>query len=269
MSKNFELMQRAGKAWDVAPDIPAKREAAQPIPVSPQPVPLIVRKETWKGGALSKGPLDVDQLAREESLRLVQRIFLLQQQESPRVVVFAGIDHGNGCSRICAQAAEALQASIQGSVCMVEANLRSTHSSSNKITPTNHYGLTDALVSDGPIRSFARPTQRGNMWLLSSGSLASDSHGLLNSDRLKPRFDELRSEFDFILVDAPPLTRYSDAVALGKVADGLVLILEANATRRDAAARVSDSLRASHIQILGAVLNKRTFPIPEKLYHRL
>lgn len=267
MSKNFELMQRAGKAWDVAPSIAPKEPAPQPVPA--QPLPLIVRKEQWKGSTLSTGALDVEQLAREESLRLVQRIFLLQQQDSPRTVVFAGIDHGNGCSRICAQAAEALQASIQGSVCLVEANLRSTHSSNNKMIPTNHYGLTDALVSDGPIRSFARPTHRGNMWLLSSGSLASDSHGLLNSDRLKPRFDELRSEFDFVLVDAPPLTRYSDAAALGKVADGLVLILEANVTRRDATLRVSDSLRASHIRILGAVLNKRTFPIPDKLYHRL
>lgn len=271
MSRNFDLMQRAGKAWDVAPALTPKKEpAAQPSPLHPIPiqaVPQIVRTATNRGSRFT-GPLDLDQLAREESLRLVQRIFLLQNPDSPRAVVFAGIDHGNGCSRICAQAAEALQASVQGSVCLVEANLRSS-ASAPKTIPTNHYGLTDALISDGPIRSFARPTHRGNMWLLSSGSLAADSHGLLNSDRLKPRFDELRGEFDFVLVDAPPLTRYSDAVALGKVADGLVLILEANATRRDATLRVSDSLRASHIRILGAVLNKRTFPIPDKLYQRL
>ena len=267
MSKNFELMQRAGKAWDVAPAIAPKKDAAPPAPAPP--LPLLVRREPWKG-ASSPGALDLDQLAREEALRLVQRIFLLQPLDSPRAIVFAGIDHGVGCSRICAQAADALQASIQGSVCLVEANLRCKPSAAApKMIPANHYGLTDALVTDGPIRSFARPTQHGNMWLLSCGSLAADSHGLLNSDRLKPRFDELRAEFDFVLVDAPPLTRYSDAVALGKVADGLVLVLEANSTRRDATLRVSDNLRASRIRVLGAVLNKRTFPIPQKLYQRL
>jgi Mrp family chromosome partitioning ATPase len=272
MSRNFDLMQRAGKAWEVAPAVSPKTETAQPVAGPPQPVqpaPQIVRTEKWASSSMPRGVEDLDQLAREESLRLVQRIFLLHNQQSPRAVVFAGIDHGNGCSRICAQAAEALQAHIQGSVCLVEANLRSKPSAAPKMIPANHYGLTDALISDGPIRSFARPTDRGNLWLLSSGSLAADSHGLLNSDRLKPRFDELRSEFDFVLVDAPPLTRYSDAVALGKVSDGLVLVLEANATRRDATSRVADSLRASNVKILGAVLNKRTFPIPAKLYQRL
>ena len=48
-----------------------------------------------------------------------------------------------------------------------------------------------------------------------------------------------------------------------------MLVLEANATRREAAFRVSEHLRASQIRVLGAVLNKRTFPIPESLYRRL
>jgi Mrp family chromosome partitioning ATPase len=255
MSKNFELMQRAGKAWEIGP-VPKKNE----------PVPLVVRKETWKG-VRTGARLDIDQLAREEALRLVQRIFLLQTQEPPRVVVFAGIDHGNGCSRVCAQAAEALQSNAQGSICVVEANLRSP-SLPKIFGTTNHYGLTDALTGDGPIRSFAKPLQKGNMWLLSSGSLVADSHGLLNSDRLRLRFEELRNEFDYVLVDAPPLTRYSDAVGLGKVADGLVLVLEANSTRRDATLRVSENLQAANVRILGAVLNKRTFPIPHSLYNR-
>ncbi len=254
MSKNFELMQSAGKAWEIAP-----------APKKTEPVPVMVRTEKRKP-ARSGAPLDVDQLAREETLRLVQRVFL-QPKEPNRVVVFAGIDHGTGCSRVCAQAAEALQNNTQGSVCVVEANLRSP-ALPKMFGTTNHYGLTDALTADGPIRSFAKPLQKGNMWLLSSGSLAGDSHGLLNSDRLRLRFEELRNEFDYVLVDAPPLTRYSDAVGLGKLADGLVLVLEANATRRDATLRVSENLQRAHVRVLGAVLNKRTFPIPASLYNK-
>jgi Mrp family chromosome partitioning ATPase len=47
------------------------------------------------------------------------------------------------------------------------------------------------------------------------------------------------------------------------------LVLEANSTRREAALQVAENLRAANIRILGAVLNKRTFPIPETLYNRL
>jgi Mrp family chromosome partitioning ATPase len=49
----------------------------------------------------------------------------------------------------------------------------------------------------------------------------------------------------------------------------MVLVLEANATRRDATARITERLYAMQVKVLGAVLNKRTFPIPESLYRRL
>ena len=63
--------------------------------------------------------------AEEEALRLVQHIFLLQTQEPPKIVIFAGIDHGNGCSQICASVAETLAANAGRPVCLVEANFHS------------------------------------------------------------------------------------------------------------------------------------------------
>jgi Mrp family chromosome partitioning ATPase len=51
--------------------------------------------------------------------------------------------------------------------------------------------------------------------------------------------------------------------------DGFILVVEANATRREAALQVAENLRAANVRILGAVLNQRTFPIPEKLYSKL
>jgi capsular exopolysaccharide synthesis family protein len=258
MSKNFELMQQAGLD-----------QSLRPVRVPDVPFAPRRRAGTRLASGRTKGTsLNIEQFAREESLRLVQRIFLLQTQAPPRAVVFAGIDHGNGCSEICASVAETLASNVRGSICLLEANLR-TPALPGLFGTTNHHGLTDALLQDGPIRSFVKPLRGDNLWLLSSGSLAPDSAKLLNSDRLKTRFAELRREFDFVLIDAPPLTRYADAVAFGQMTDGFVLILEAHVTRREAALKVSENLRASGIQVLGAVLNKRTFPIPESLYNKL
>ncbi len=260
MSKNFELMQQAGK-----------EQALRPSP-TPGPVSKVTFGNGHGNGNGKRHPdahgLDLDMLAGEEALRLVQRVFLLQAQEPPHMVVFAGIDHGNGCSRICVNVAETLAKNIRGSVCLVEANLR-TPALPEMFGTTNHHGLTDALLNDGPIRSFAKLVRGENLWLLSSGALAADSAKLLNSERLKTRFAELREEFDFVLIDAPPLTPYSDAIALGRLTDGFVMVLEANATRREAASQVAENLRASNVRILGAVLNQRTFPIPETLYNKL
>ena len=184
------------------------------------------------------------------------------------MVVFAGINHGNGCSRIAASVAETLAGNAPGAVCLVEANFRSP-ALPELFGTTNHHGLTDALLQEGPIRSFIKPVSHDSLWLLSSGLLAADSPNLLSSERLKERCAELRKEFDFVIVDAPPLTRYADAIALGQLSDGIVLVLEAEATRREAALMAVENLRSSKIGILGAVLNKRTFPIPEKIYSKL
>jgi receptor protein-tyrosine kinase len=254
MSKNFELMQQAGKETE--------------FPPSRRLEPIAVTSFGNGNGYRDADGMNLDQLAGEESLRLVQRIFLLQSQEPPHMVTFAGIDHGGGSSEICVRVAETLAKNISGSVCIVEANLRSP-ALPGVFGTTNHHGLTNSLLTDGPIRSFAKPVRGDKLWLLSSGAIAVDSANLLNSERLRTRLTELRREFDFVLIDAPPLTRYADAIALGQLSDGFVLVLEANATRREAALKVSENLRAAQIKVLGAVLNKRTFPIPESLYNKL
>jgi capsular exopolysaccharide synthesis family protein len=181
---------------------------------------------------------------------------------------FFGIDRGNGCSRICASVAETLARNAPGPVCLVDANFRSPALPALFGTP-NHHGLTDSLLWEGPIQSFAKPAGVENLWLLSSGQLSADSPNLLSSEPIRARLVELRSKFSFVVIDSPPLTQYADAIALGQVTDGLVLIIEANSTRREAAERAVANLRSSQVPILGAVLNKRTFPIPQMIYDKL
>jgi Mrp family chromosome partitioning ATPase len=133
----------------------------------------------------------------------------------------------------------------------------------------NDHGLSEALSQDGLIRSFVKPVHNVRLWLLPAGSLAAESANLLSSERLIARCRELREEFDIVLVDAPPLAHYADAIALGRLSDGVVLVIEAESTRRDSALAAVETLRSSEVKILGAVLNKRVYPIPEKLYSKL
>jgi capsular exopolysaccharide synthesis family protein len=206
--------------------------------------------------------------ADDEALRLVQQVFLSAEQ-APGVVVFAGVNHGNGCSHICASVAEILAADPMRSVCLVEANFRSPVASGLYVA-TNGRGFTDALLRKGPIRSFCTPVNAtSNLWSLSCGALSPDSPSLLASSALRERIAELRAEFDFVIIDAPPLTGDADAIALGRPADGLVLIVEAGATRRDETAKAVANLRACKVNILAAVLNKDTAAVPERIYKHL
>jgi Mrp family chromosome partitioning ATPase len=253
MSDNYELIQRAGFALGCS----ASRTDSGAGATAKNKTPTIAE-------ILAEAPPEI----REESLKLVQRLFLTSGQTPPKAVMFAAIDSGNGCSCTCATTARLLAENVSGSVCLVEGNFR-TPSLPGLFAGTNHYGLADSLRQQGAIRSFAKRTEGENLWLLSSGSHADDSLNLLSCDRMKERMLELRSEFSFVLIDAPPLNAYADALMLGRLVDGVVLVLEANATRREVALRIAERLRTAKIQVLAAVLNKRTFPIPAALYKRL
>jgi Mrp family chromosome partitioning ATPase len=80
---------------------------------------------------------------------------------------------------------------------------------------------------------------------------------------MRDRIAELRSSFEFVLIDAPAVGLCNDALALGQSSDGMVLILRAGSTRRDAARRLTTELCVSGVKLIGAILNDYTSPIPE------
>jgi capsular exopolysaccharide synthesis family protein len=247
MSRNFQLLHQADKERDVF------QSGVKPA-----------------GQTDSKNNhLDLERLIREQLSRLVQELFLMPNAGSERkMVLFTGVESGNGCTWMCARAAETLAAQVTESVCVVDANLRSP-SLHQYFETENLCGFTDVVAKSGPLRDYARRLSGTNLWLVPSGSLGMDLNTLLASDRLWSRMMELRMTFRYVLIDAPPVNLYTDATMLGRWTDGVVLVVEANSTRREAARKAKELLEAAQLRLLGSVLNKRTFPIPEALYRKL
>jgi hypothetical protein len=253
MSKNYELLQQAGFGFGTAaaPTMSEGSVAAEHVtPASPHVL------------------TSLEPVIHEETLKLVQRLFLIPQEIAPKAVLFAPIDKSIGCDWLCSVAAKLLAKSVPGSVCLVEGNFRTPCLSHNFGVDCNR-GLLDSLELGGSIKEFARSIGPDNLWLLSAGGTVQASTMLLNSERLRDRLTELREEFDYVVVNAPPLSAFADGMVLGRMVDGVVLVLEADETRREAAVRVTEGLRNSRIPILGAVLNNRRFPIPAALYKRV
>ena len=245
MSRNFDLLERASK------DLDSFQAVGVAIPKAERVSP----------------PPDARTLSREELIKLVQRIFLLDHN-GRRMVVFTAVENGTGCTSICAGAAEALAAQVDAPVCVVDANLRkpALHLC---FGTENFRGLTDAVFKPGAIRDFVQKLPAGNLWLLPCGSMASQLSAVMKAEHLQERIRELRKEFSYVLIDSPAVSEYTDAILLGRLTDGAILVLESNATRRQVARIAKEDLEAADVRVLGAVLNKRTFPIPQFLYDRL
>jgi len=206
--------------------------------------------------------------ADDEIAKLIQSLFICPATANPpSAVAFCGVNGGVGCSWVCARAGEALAGLLPGRICVVDANLRS---------PTLHDyfgaevgpGFAEALNDPAPLRDFVRPTWCSHLWLMASGAVRTELNGGLNPDRLRSRLSELRAEFDYVLLDTPAVTSCPDAELMARYTDGVVLVVQSRSTHRASARAVKARLEMARIPILGAVLNRRTYPIPEALYRR-
>jgi len=253
MSRNYELLQQAEFGLGVTPSSTTSEPGVAARKLAPPD---------------SQALPGVEPAVREETQKLVQRLFLASAEGAPKAVLFAGVDASVGANWLSATTAKVLAKSVPGTVCLVEGNLRSP-SLPDVLGVNCARGLVDSLRQPGPVKEFATETGVDRLWLLPSGSVAQDAITWLNSDRMKERLTELRREFDYLVVNAPPLSAFADAMVFGQLLDGVVLVLEANSTRREAALRVTENLKTTKIRILGAVLNNRTFPIPEAVYKLL
>ncbi len=162
----------------------------------------------------------------------------------------------NGKSLVAANLAVAF-AQDGHSVVLVDADLR---------RPTQHKffgvsngsGLTDSLLDGANPGADKRlqSTSVESLHLLSSGSLPPNPAELVGSRRMWQIAEHLNEQFDVVVLDSPPVLAVTDAAALSRQVDGVILVVEAGSTREREARRAMEALAKVDAPILGAVLNK-------------
>jgi Mrp family chromosome partitioning ATPase len=197
-----------------------------------------------------------------EMLNLVQRVFLPENPNSPHVVALCSVDRNARASSICFELGKALTAHTTRSVCLIDANPHTPLPSA----PLKENRPASFLESDHDYCQEISP----NLWYTTTKDPSSPTeNGSVPTHLLKQRLEYLRTRFHFIVIDLPQAGSQGDAAVLSQLADGSILVIEANTTRKAAALQAKKTMEAMNIRILGSVLNSRTFPIPERLYRKL
>ena len=207
---------------------------------------------------------DPNRFADEQIRWLVRQVFFSRERDAPRQVVFSAVEHTD-IGAICLQVGQILSDQVSGSICVVEADVHAPESASVLLNKGRPRASQKAFP---PLRESSRKFS-DQLWLVPLKTFLADQQNDLSSPRLRERLAELRLEFDYTVVQAPPAGLYSEAALLGQLSDGMILVLQANSTRRAAAKKVKQMLQATNVRLLGAVLSDRTFPIPQKLYQKL
>ena len=266
MSRNFELLSRLTGAEALFPPVAGDG-------------PLESPRARWEGNELGAELTVVEKTVapspeppfgkqeREELVKLVRRVFALPNGRTPRAVTFSSVE-GGGTSGLSFYTGAMLASQASVSVCLVDANL---HCAALCLLcgVANSPGLAEAMTQSRPITDFAVRMAGTNLWVVPPGSSANGAPSAFPSDRLRSRITELRGLFDYVLIDAPAASCAGDALLLGQMAEGVILVIEAHSTRRETARTVKHALELANVRLLGAILNNRTFPIPEALYRKL
>ncbi|HEY6442163.1 MAG TPA: CpsD/CapB family tyrosine-protein kinase [Candidatus Acidoferrales bacterium] len=249
MSRNFDILHREVSE-------PAKFQ----VPIRPEatPGPAPAERTSSNGSAVE-----------DEIIKLVQRVFIFPDAERPpAAVAFCGVDEGAGCSWICTHAGKMLARQAAARICVIDGNYRSP-SLHEKFRVEKGIGFAEAMRCSMPICDFVRATRIANLWVMTCGMVEKFGKIAPEPGRLRSRLAELRHEFDYLLIDTPTINPHADAVPIAQLVDGIILVVGSNSTRREPARMARERLDAARVPVLGAVLNRRTYPIPEALYRIL
>jgi capsular exopolysaccharide synthesis family protein len=199
-------------------------------------------------------------LAAEQYRSLRTRLKRAESARTLRTIAITSPNKGDGKSLTAANLALTMAQEFQQRVLLVDCDLRrpSVH---RLFGLTDGPGLGDVLMSAAELDQALVALPEYHLTVLPAGLPPSRPAELLGSSAMRRILDTLRSRFDRILIDVPPVAPLADLHILAPMVDGLLMIVRAGITPKPAIERALAGLDAS--KILGLVLNESGAETPE------
>jgi capsular exopolysaccharide synthesis family protein len=179
-----------------------------------------------------------------------------------RMVGVVGPQGGEGVSVVAANLAVTLAG--QGRVLLVDAN--ASHPSAHEFFGMKvSLGLVDVLADSQNWQHAIGKTPVANLDLMPIGT-AQESVSEADMDKLRQTVMLMNRQYDYIVVDLPPMDEAGYIGRLARLCDNVGLVVEAERSRWEVVQRTKEQLERLHANVSGVVLNKRRYPIPEWLY---
>lgn len=112
-------------------------------------------------------------------------------------------------------------------------------------------GLVDYIAGTAQITDLIIPTKCENLFFLDSGPKVGNTVEILSSERFEGLIEDLRAEFDYVIVDTPPLGSFIEAAIVASVVDGTILVVENGKVEVRMAKSVVEQLKKANARVLG------------------
>ncbi len=188
-----------------------------------------------------------------EPYRAFLRNLEARTQEKLTVLTISSSIPGEGKSVVASHLA-VVSAILSRRTLLIDADLRRPQQH-NLFNVEMQPGLSEVIDGYVNVRDAIRPTKTKNLSILTCGQLPNLPSIVLDSPKMKNILALLAEEYDFIIIDTPPVTSCADAHTLAQQSNGMVMVTRPNVTPKDVLARAISELKRNKIPIFGFVTN--------------
>jgi len=188
-----------------------------------------------------------------EAYRMMRtNLFYASVDNPPKVVALTSAGPGEGKSTTAANLGVTLSEAGKNTL-VVDCDLRKPMLH-HYFETRNMTGLVDILTTERrPQEVWHEPMLK--LRLITAGPPPLNPAELLSSRRFAEFLKQVRGQFDYVLVDTPPVTMVTDSAVVGALADGVLLVLDAQGTRKNSLRRAMRDLEGVGARVLGTILN--------------
>ncbi len=170
-----------------------------------------------------------------------------------RVIVITSSEPGEGKSTTAGNLALCM-AQGEKKVILIDCDLRKP-SLHKKFKVSNLVGLSDVIVGKSDLTT-ATHRYNKNLVLLTSGKIPPNPSEMLSSKTMEKLLKALKESFDYIILDTPPVQAVTDSQILSTKADGTILVVKAEKTKKESVVNAINLLKKVNSNIIGTVLNE-------------
>jgi Mrp family chromosome partitioning ATPase len=206
-------------------------------------------------------PLPEADQAREFEM-LANSLINLHDGRGGKVVVFASTYSGEGSSFVSYNCAKYMTLLLNKKIAWVDGNFRKPHKKLNNLSLNFRDLLVepDKLAVDGDEPEFV---------VVGNGTREVKTMDLVSGPSYPATLKKMQENFYFTIIDASPIMESVEVAHLAEQSMGLVLVVQSQKLKYEVIQHGLDRMRNHNVNVLGTVLNKRTFQLPEFLYKRL
>ena len=228
-------------------------------------IPKVKKRALRQKGVTYSAYLDQDEKLFSEACRSVRTSLLLRLTNSKqKILPFTSAIPEEG--KTSTSINMAVSFSTMEKVLLIDCDLRRPSLTKRFNLPESSPGLTNILTMDTPLSECIIRNEEANLDVLPAGIIPPNPQELLASDRFEKLLEYLKSKYDRIIIDTPPLLSVSDALILGQKANGLITVIRSESTKASLV-NVALSKQIQHsIPSLGVLITQAKSKEGETLY---